>query len=373
MTRNKLWTLLLATALAPTALAGTVKSKKKDSVIVEMDDGEAVEKDGGVCFFGDGDKKVGCGVVTKVKGLKALVKVTNKKALKKITEGMSAKPGDAPADAGADTAASEGEPAAKGAKGKSKGRKGGDAETKEAKSSKKVPFRVWAGYTPGIATPATYNKIQYEATAAPDTAWKSEGAVNQALFGFSLQVGIPVGSMSFNPGFRYRTYRPSLIDTDLTPGTLVPYITTEQSATALALFFDFQLLRIPFGSSFGMNLTSGLDYDMSTVTLKSTVKTEDGAKSGDPFAKGTSKLNVVSLRAGAGFDLLFLKSFGAFFNLNLLIPLVELGKSFSGGFEGDPAQAPKLANDPSDDMKAALGHKKNGLGIDVVLGAMLAF
>jgi hypothetical protein len=372
MTRNKIMTLLVAATLAPPALAGSVKSKKKDSVIVEMDEGEAVEKGASVCFFTDAEKKIACGVATKVKGLKAMVKITSKKAFKKIVEGTVAKPGEAAAEeGGSETAAAEGEEGAtkpaKGAKGKA------GKMAKDASAAKKSPFRVWAGYTPGIATPAAYNKVQYEATGAPDTAWKSEGTVSQALFGFGLQLGIPVGSYSFNPGFRYRTYRPSLIDTDLTSGTLVPYVTTEQSATAMAMFFDFQFMRIPFGQTFAMNLTSGLDYDMSTVTLKSTIKKEDGATSGDPFAKATSKLNVVSLRAGAGFDLMFLKSFGAFFNLNLLVPLVELGKSFSGGFEGDPAQAPKLSTDPSDDMKAAIGHKKNSLGIDVVVGAVLAF
>lgn len=352
---------LLFAAAGGDALAGTVKSvnAKKKTVAVDLEEDETVEKDTEICFMTEAGKKVDCGSVTKVKGTQALVKVKSAKKLKKIKPGMAAKVGSA---------------SDKTAEGKDKAGEGGEEEADSGKSykGKKAPFRIWGTYTAGLATPAVYNKLGYSAPtdAAPSTLWNSDKKVSQALFGFQLQFGIPLGAFSLNPGFRYRQYTPSLIDADYIPNRENPYVSTEEKATATALILDFQYFRMPFSPMFALNLTSGLDIDQSTVTVKSTKKDDSGGTPESELAKATSKLTVISLRLGAGMDLLFAKVFGGTIGPTLMVPLTETGKTFSGNLADDEARGQA---DPGEDLKKALGHQKNSLAYELALGIMLAF
>lgn len=338
---------------ASSAFGATVQevNVKKKTVSIELGDGETLAKGDEVCFFNAQNKKIDCGAITRVKGTVATVKLKSAKKMKRIKVGMLAGPAEGGADAGA----------------------AGDAAPAEASyAGKKSPFRVWGTYSPALATPATYAKLGYAAptTDAPETLWKSDATVATALFGFNLQFGIPMGSFSLNPGFRFRSFTPSLIDSDFIPQKENPYVSTEQKATALGLFFDFQYFRMPVLSASSFWLSSGLDIDNSTVTLTATKKDDSGTVPEEEVASATSKLNVASLRASAGFDLVFAKPFGAFFGLTLMAPLAEFGGTFSGDLGENQARGQA---DPGEDLKKSIAHKKNSVAYEVSLGTMLAF
>ena len=334
-------------------VAGTVKSVSKKLVTVELDEEETHAKDDELCFFTKKGKQVACGTVTKVSKSAATitVKVESLKDAKKVRPGMGVgAEGEAP------------EAAATAGKG---------AKTEKAYKGKKSPFRIWGFLNPAIASPAVFKKVSYLApeTEPAETLWSADEDVKSTLIGFGLQVGIPMGAFSLNPGFRYRSFTGSVVDADYVPQRASPYASVEQSATALGFFLDFQYYRMPIGSIMWLNMTSGIDADMSTVNVKAT-KVDDTTDEESSIVDATSKLTLLSLRVGAGLDFLFTKSFGAQFGLNLLVPLAEFGKSFSGSFADDEGRG--LA-DPGADLETALAHKKGGIGIDATLGLVIAF
>lgn len=340
---------------APVALSATVKtvSAKKKSVVITLDDGEIYEKGASICFFSASGKKIDCGTVAKIKGSQASVKLKSRTKMKRIKVGSPAHPEEGATGVGDGAEASP----------------DGEAAASPAKTS---PFRVWASYSPALATPAKFNKLGYAAPTvdAPDTLWKSDAAVASALFGFNLQVGIPMGSFALIPGLRFRTYTPSLIDADYIPQKENPYVSTEEKASALGLWVDFQFFRMPMLSQSALWLASGIDVDSSTVTLTSTKKDDSGKIPQSELGKATSKLTVASLRFSSGFDFVFAKPFGAFFGLTMMVPLAEFGSAFSGSLGDDEARGQA---DPGEDLKKSIGHTKNSLAYEVSIGTMLAF
>jgi hypothetical protein len=334
---------LLLTLWSAAASAASVKgvSSKKGQVSVSLD-GMKTTKGAVLCIF-SGKKKIDCGSVVSIKAGVAYVSVENKKNLKRIKKGMTVTPESGDSAATAD--------------------KGSSSSTK-----------IWLSWAPGIVTPAVYNMIGYtapEAEGASESLWESDGVASQTLMGFGLQVGIPVGRMAIVPGLRYRTFGANQVDADyIYKKAGDPYVETITAATALGVFADFAFLSIPFGSVMDLYGTGGLDIDMSTVTVKAEkLHGTDPAQTG-PIASATSNLTVVSLRVGGGLNLIPVKPFGISAGLNILVPLVELGKKFSGSLEENEGRG---VPEPGEDLKTKLGHKKNGFGLDVQASVLLAF
>lgn len=372
---------LLYVLIAPLpALSASVKAvnAKKKTVEIMPDDGETMEKDQTVCIFDEKEKKRGCGKVSSVKGDgTVVVRIGSAKKLKKIKEGMSATVSVDSLNEGADAAA-EVDPGAVGddsAKGKKKGKRARAKGKKAKKSAKKMgpPLRFWLDYGKFVAAPATYKKLSYNAPTdeAPSTLWSSDKESSDTA-GFNFQVGIPLAGFSLNPGVRYRTYTPSVVDADYVKQRANPYVSTDQQGTAYGAFVDFAFLRIPFIPQIAFNTSAGLDVDMSTVTIDAKKETDDPTNSpiegSDTITSLTSKLTVISLRLGTGFDFVF-GVFGGHFGLNLLLPVSESG-SVSGSF-GDGED--RGVEDQKEDLKRALAHKKNGYAGELLLGLMLAF
>jgi len=356
--------ILLAAGAARAASVTEVSTEKK-TVTVELVDDETFEKDSEVCFFDDADKEIACGKVTKVKGTAVTVKVTAAKKLKKVTEGMVAKPkGEA--------AGTEEEAAPK------KGKKGAAKKGKE-KDKGKNPLRIIGIYNPALSSPFVYKKLAYAAPSSttPDTLWSQDKTIGTTMkdnpLSLTMQVAIPLGNFSIAPGVRYRSYKPSLIDADYILNRENPFVRTEMSATSFGLIVDFMYYRgarMP-GLIFA-DLTGGLDVDNSTVSL--TAKKEDdsgqaSAVTGD-VGKATSKLTVVSLRVGAGVEAMFLKLIGVRLGLNLMVPFLETGGTFSGEISDEESRGQE---DPGADLKKALDHKKSSMAIEISFGGVLAF
>ena len=228
------------------------------------------------------------------------------------------------------------------------------------------------GWSPAVASPTTFNSVGYLASESetPTTLWESDAPVAATMIGAALQVGFPVGSMAILPGFRYRMFVPNRVDTDYFPKRLNPYISSLTTATAIGLYTDLRYANVQMGPTFGFFGTGGLDIEMSSLSFKSTKKDDTGAAPETPMASAESSVTVVSLRAGGGFNLIPFKPFGASLGLNLILPVAEFGKKFSGTIEQTETKG--LA-DPGDDLKAAIGHKKNKFGLDAQLSILLAF
>lgn len=357
--------VLLAAGGARAASVTEVNTEKK-TVTVELEGDETFEKDSEVCFFDDTEKEIACGKVTKVKGTAVTVKVTAAKKLKKVTEGMAAKPkGDA---AAADEEATP-----------KKGKKGAAAKKGKDKSKGKNPLRIIGIYNPALSSPFVYKKLAYAAPSSttPETLWSQDKTVGTAMkdnpLSLTMQVAIPLGNFSIAPGVRYRSYKPSLIDADYILNRENPFVRTEMSATSFGLIVDFMYYRgALMPDLIFADLTGGLDVDNSTVSL--TAKKEDdsgqaAAATGD-IAKATSKLTVVSLRVGAGVEAMVLKLIGVRLGLNLMVPLLETGATFSGEISDEESRGQE---DPGEDLKKALDHKKNSMAIEISFGGVLAF
>lgn len=348
-------------SFASLATAASVKevNTKKKLVDVELDEGETFEKGAAVCFFDDTDKKGECGTVAKVKGTLAQVKVAKPK---KVKAGMTMK-ADAEADQGSGSDSDEED----GKKAKDKKKKKEAATPTKGKN----PFRLAGYFGLPLLTPATYNKVAYAAPTVgtvPTTLWTADKKIAAATFGAEVEADIPLGKFALIPGLRYRTFTPSLIDSDYDKGRLNPYVSTEEKATALGVFFDFQYLRLTPAQIIGINLLAGLDVDMSTVTVKVTKKDDSPGGVETPLAKATSKLNVISLRLGANTDILALKIMGARFGLGLMVPLFAAGGSFAGSVD----EVRGLESSASDDLKKAINHKKASVAAQINVGGVLA-
>lgn len=340
-TVSVLFFVLCAFSITSVASAATVRSvnSKRSRVIVTLD-GTTTKKGDSLCFYAD-KKEIECGEVSAVskKSGTATVKVT-KKNLRKIKKGMVV----LNPNAGTRIAA------------------GSSHATRGTK--------VWFSWTPGIMTPAVFNSLEYSGADVPNSLWISDTTISSSFAGFGAQVGFSVGSISVIPGFRYRIFNSDQVLSDYTPGVNDPFVATTISATAIGIFADLAFLQIPIGSSMGIFATGGIDIDMSTVNVKADKRDDTGRTEESTIASGTSSMNVISLRAGGGFDLVPFKPFGASIGLNVLIPLTEMGKKFSGSIEDNES---KGVADPGTDLKTSLGHKKSGFGLDVQMSALLVF
>lgn len=321
--------------------AGVVKdiNANKGQIVVALKN-EVAENGDSICVYSAKNKKISCGSVVRVSDDSAYVKFFSKKDLKKIKKGFR-------------TAVIGGGSAVADTSGKSSG------------------FKLWAGYMPAIMTPAVYNNLGYSAPSeGTSTLWEPDSAVTSALFGVGLQGSFAVGRIALIPGLRYRIFDTKNVDDDYNPGRTNPYVSTTTSSTAIGLFTDARLFEKSVGSMLAFYAVSGVDIDMSTVTIKSEKKDDTGATAEASVASATSNLTVISLRAGGGFNLIPYKPFGVSAGINFLLPLLELGKKFAGSLEENESRG--LA-EPGEDFKDKLGHKKNGFGLDVQLSVLLAF
>ena len=367
--------ILIVTCLlgAPVQAASVrATSPAKNMVALDVGDGETVAKGDTYCVVGPKKKPIECGKVVKIKGKVAIIALASSAKIGKIKKGMAAKNSGGDSD---DTAAGGGDSddasdsaAAAHTKSKSKGeaRSGGGAP-------KGTPFRLWLLADPAPASPFTYKQITYKApdgTATPSTLWAPGKAPGLALFSVGGQIGIPIGKSAINLGARMRTFSPpSSVDTDYTVGVQNPYANTAVSAKSFGGWMDFQLMHKAMTSNLFFNFLPGLDLDYSTVSVTATKKNDNGPDSGS-IVTATSKLMVVSLRLGANIDVFFGKSFGLTIGGTALIPLAPLSPALTASF---PTGEDRGLADPVTDLKTALGHKKNSLGLEALAAVFVAF
>ncbi len=329
-------------------------TSNKSQVTIDPGD-ETYKKGDELCIFTSKNKKVDCGTVTTVKSSSVVIKLPSKKNIKKIKKGMIVNPGTETEDATETTTGAN------------------SSKIATTPVTRKERFSLWMGWSPVLSSPSTFNSVGYYATpsGSPITKlWEADEPVNTTLIGATLQAGFPFGSMAVIPGFRYRMFIPSRVDTDYTFKVLNPYVSSLTTANAIGLFTDLRYVNIPMGSMFGFFGTGGLDIEMSSLSFKSKKKDDTGATQETPIASAKSSVTVVSLRTGGGFNLVPFKPFGASLGINLILPVAEFGKKFSGNIEQNETQG---LQDPGGNLKAAIGHQKNKFGLDAQLSILLAF
>jgi len=331
------------------AFSSTVRNVNSSKSLVTINlNGNTYKNGDELCFYTAKDSKIECGSVTGVRSKTATIKLTSKKNIRKIRRGMKVKL----------ATDSENKPTS-------------TANTTTA-AKKKEGFSLWMSWSPAIMSPSIFNSVGYLAppTETPTTLWDADAAVTSSLLGAAIQTGFPVGSLSIMPGFRYRMFVPSRVDTDYFPKRLNPFVSSVTTGSALGLFTDLRFLNVTMGSWFSFFSTGGLDIEMSSLNFKSTKKDDTGATPESAIASAKSSLTVISLRTGAGLNIIPFRPFGASLGFNLILPVTEVGKKFSGSIEDTETKG--LA-DPGGDLKTAIGHKKNKFAADAHFSLLFVF
>ena len=322
--------------------------KAKNQVLAHYDDSTKAAVGQEACFSDAANKKLACGKIIKIQKGKILVKIADSSKLSKIKKGMKV--------------------TLPGATSKSSNSASGALKPKS-------PFVLRLVWTPALLGPITYNKVSYSPPstnpALKSALWKSDQLIRTAFIAFGFESTVPLGpSFGITPGFRYRAYTGSSLETDYDPADKVNrYASIVQKMTALGFWTDLQLLRFPVGSSMAFAVNSGLDFEMSTATLEA--KKHDARTSSElDLATMTSKLSAVSLRLGAAFDAFFLGPAGATLGVTVLIPMIATGKSVSAKTEDE--FTPRSEDDVAD-LTEALNHKKASFGAEMTLGLAFGF
>ena len=327
----------------------TAISAKNAQVLVNEGSSSGVKPKSQVCFYDGSGKKVTCGVAYNVKEDKTYVKLKDAKLISKIKKGMEAK--------------FEG-----GGKGGKSGAAGGE--------SNYSAFRAYYLFTP--STPATINAVSYKAPTATgaSTLWAKEQQSRSSLIAGGGALEFPIGSsMGMDVGLRYRLYFKGggfIGEADHEAGDTTEYVRTEQNASALGFFFDFFFLRTTF-SGLKYQLGSGLDFDQTSATFKATLINES-TNAQSSIMTGTSKLMVVSLRIPN--TLTFqMGSFGIGTHLNILLPIAAVGASdsYTPGTDTNFTDLAGGKDTAADDIKTAIGLKKNSLGLETGIHIAILF
>ena len=342
----------LASLIASFAIAGTLQAasvakilKKSRIVVVKnASAGDGFIKGAKVCFFTADERRKACGKVDKMKKSTAYVRVRNKRRLGSVKRSMLALVDGGRLKSGVPSA--------------------GVGSTKES-------IKVWLSYNPALLAPTGYNRLQraIPAGGTPTTIWESAGPNSMSLVRFSLSAGIPLGDYGVHSGLRVEN-QVYTVDSDFIGGNRDRFASTTESVSTFGLWLDGKVYDSTIGQSLEWYLTSGLDFERSTLQFNSDHEDESGTFPSFTIATATSTVNTISLRFGFGADYMLAKNYGLHFGSQMYLPLTALGQSFEGSTGSELESIPA---DPGEDLKSALAHTKNSFGLDLEFGLTLAF
>ncbi len=327
-------------------------NKKKKLVLINAGSDAGFTKDANVCFFNENDKKVACGVVQKSEAGKTFVKVENKKSLAKLKEGMKAV-----------------------SDGTSSGGSGGSKPWRRN-------FKLL--YTGQFLSPATYTRLRQTELAPGETKiatgnlYTQDKPLTSNLVAGGGELELPIGSsLSMTLGFRYSPYCASdsgkfscssrvesNVAVDAAGEATTPYYyAVKQSMTGLGFWSDLYVFDIMLGATSAFRLGVGLDFEMSTAKLSSSLMNSDTeAMEGEEFTV-TSSLSIISLRLPLPISMVF-GPIGILIGPTLMIPVMattptpKLSKDLSAGEPG---------------FNTYLNHTKNSFAVEFTTGFYLAF
>lgn len=323
--------LFLSAPLASNALGAAVTKVNTKKRLVTIDSGKAdgLAKGDKVCFYDNDGKKIGCGKIRSVKSSSSRIKMSKKK-IKKIDVGMEATPG-------------------------SDGGGGGGS------SSSKLKF-VYI-FTPMMTT--NYQKLSYfrPIDGTEETLWEPTGAQSSSFLGFGAEYEMGLGGGSaISAGGRIKYFREFTAQADYSD-LEDQYVESNITASAMGFWADYYYLNMG-----PLRIGNGLDLDMSTVTFGAAYKTDAGEES--LIAEASSKLTTISLRTIVAFDIL-IDPVGISFAGNFLLPLSSSGSAAADVTDDNAAKLPGI--DPNADLSLSLNHKKASFGLELIIGAYIAF
>jgi hypothetical protein len=329
--------MMLTTQIAD---AATVTKRNLKRRLVDIDAGtkDGFKKGTSVCFSDAKGKQIGCGKVQVAKANSASVKVGSD-IIKKIKNGFSAEVEGA---AGATVASGH-------------------------------RTNIKGLYTLTAVPSSTFNKLSYatpEATEA-ESLWNIEGSAGFTYVGGGAEVEFAIGkSMSLALGGRYRMNIPYVVDSNY--GDInTEYALNRIEGNGIGGYLDFYFLEFGTAPAF-FRFSTGLDFDMSTVTMVTEKLNDDESIAAVPLFKVSSTTNIISLRLGMQLNLFF-KPIGLVLNATPIIPLAAVGGAADIEID-DPHQTRVPGeNAAATDVTEALNHTKNNFGAEVSIGLYFAF
>lgn len=344
--------LLVGWAVGPTLLAAEAKKISVKKRVVLIDDGKdgGFEKGASVCFFKD-STKIGCGVVVKAISSKAFVRVKSLSVLRKIRRGMK-------------------------------------VELQEGKvpSSSKPPYFMAFRLYPSLmfAGPAKYNTLTFFAPDDPngtaETVWNqvesrsiSVGGGGELEFSFGPHLSLALGGRYHQHcklGLKTFCAFEGLTDYVNDPQLDNLYVQVQQSSKVIGAYIDMYFYKVKFTPNAWLGLGSGVDVDLSTVTLQATRLDKTEALEPIDLAIFVSKKTIISLRLLPQFNFYF-GGLGMTLAANMLVPV-----SMSG--EGEPDTDADLdrqvvGGEAGKDLTLALGHTKSSFAAELIMSVYFAF
>jgi len=256
--------------------------------------------------------------------------------------------------------------------------------TEKGARRNKNPRRILAFYNPSFISHIQYNQLGYAATdrsQAQQSLWKVRDRSTQSLNSFGAQVGIPWKSFSVISGFRYRmkevlrndsTYDEPTIDSindNIRQYDVYAHIIHE--TTSMGVWFDFEFYRLHLNNELSAFLTSGLDFDHSTLKFASLRMDDRGELPTQTLTSADSSFATISLRTGLGIDYTVFSTLGVHTGLTVIVPILETGRVFTGTYD-DP-NASSVKKEAGKDLYEQLDHRNSSFGLEMILGIGYGF
>ena len=138
--------------------------------------------------------------------------------------------------------------------------------------------------------------------------------------------------------------------------------------SVIALWVDSFLFQFPKdlpGTGGGLRFGAGLELDYSTLKFSATRMDSTHYTSPLKIARTYSQNHTVSLRIANEAFYSLRSTFGFFFSLNILVPIISYSPPPSSGFANVSAEDEERRKD---DLRESINHKKNSFGIEMLLG-----
>ncbi len=340
--------LILIFFISGSSYGASVVKKISKSKVVKLDEGSAAGFDKGarVCVYSDSGKRAACGKVVKTAEDKSYVRISRKRSFRRVKVGMEARLYK-----------------------KNRTSKQTDSTAKEHRNNIKF------GYLFTAMSPTSYNNVLYNAptnsTQSLDSLWKKDAAVSSSVIGAFGEGEFAVGqSYAVAIGLRYIINSATNAVSDYNISEPTKFVESTQSGSAIGFYTDFTFLDVSFTPSFFWRLSSGLDFEMSSVAYEAIQKDDSGSEN-STIATYKSSITTASLRLGTNLNLLAIGPIGFVLGTNLLVPLAEFGKSSTADVT-DP-QTSQISVQGDTDLINAVDHKKSSFAAQVVLGTYLSF
>jgi len=345
--------LILLIFITAPCFGASVTKKLNKRRIVKIDEGadSGFTKGVRVCFYTANGRRAACGKVVKSKETLSYVRISKTKFFKRIKTGFEARLYQKSSNTGATNEVA-----------------GGGAHRNNVK----------IGYLFTAMSPTTYNNVLYDAPASTsatglDSLWKKDIAVSGSLIGFYGEGEFAVGdTFAVAIGLRYVSNSATNAVSDYNLSVSSKFVESSQTGTALGFYSDFTFLDIAMTPSFFWRMSSGLDFDQSTVEFKADQKTDAGEST--PIATYKSSITTASLRLGTNFNLLAIGPMGFILGANILVPLAEFGKSTTADVTDSQASQLSVGTEgANDDLANIIDHKKGSVGAQIYLSTYLSF